>query len=43
MIYYIKKDEIADGSLNHIVANNYCKIQPILFLSKLLTGAESRY
>ncbi len=43
MIYYIKENEIADGPLDHTVANNHYKIQPILFLSKLLTGAESRY
>jgi len=43
MIYYIEKDKIADRSFDHTVANNYYKIQPILFLNKLLTGAESRY
>ncbi len=43
MIYYIKKNKIADKPLDHIVANNYYKIQSILFLSKFLTGAESRY
>ncbi len=41
MIYHIKNDE--EGPLNHTIKRNRQKVQPILFLSKIFTDAETRY
>ena len=41
MVYHMQDDH--DGPLDHIVKGNRQKVQPILFLSKLLTDAETQY
>ena len=41
MVYHMQDDH--DGPLDHTVKGNRHKVQPILFLSKLLTDAETRY
>ena len=41
MIYHMQDDE--NKSLNHITKRNHSKVQSILFLSKLLTNAETWY
>jgi hypothetical protein len=41
MVYHMQDDH--DGPLDHTVKGNRHKVQPILFLSKLLTDAEIRY
>src|SRR6266480_4654709 len=40
-VYHMLDDD--DSSLNHTVKENHQKVQPILFLSKLLTDAETQY
>jgi hypothetical protein len=41
MVYHMQDDH--DGPLDHTAKGNRQKVQPILFLSKLLTDAETRY
>ena len=41
MIYHIQDDK--NESLDHIIKENHNKVQSILFLSKLLTDAETQY
>jgi len=41
MIYHMQNDH--DDSLDHTVKENWQKIKFILFLSKLLTDAETQY
>jgi hypothetical protein len=41
MLYHMEGDD--NGPIDHTDKGNRHRIQPILFLSKLLTGAESRY
>jgi len=41
MVYHMQDDE--NGPLDHTIKGNRSKVQPILFLSKLLTDAETRY
>jgi hypothetical protein len=41
MIYHMKDDE--GEPLDHTAKGNYQRVQPILFLSKILTDAETRY
>src|SRR5947207_6179442 len=40
-VYHMLDDD--DGPLDHIVKGNCQKVQPILFLSKLLIDAETQY
>ena len=41
MIYHMQDDK--NESLDHIIKKNHSKVQSILFLSKLLTDAETQY
>jgi hypothetical protein len=41
MLYYMEGDD--NGSIDYIDKGNRHRVQPILFFSKLFTGAESRY
>jgi hypothetical protein len=41
IVYHMQNDN--NGPLDYTLKDNRVKIQPIIFLSKFLTGAESKY